>query len=1312
MPTRLLNRILNRYILLYVFLLLSARVACGTEYVCHQLSLDQGLSHSNVTAIARDGRGFMWFGTRFGLNRYDFENTTNYYHDPDDPSSIPGNAIVALHTDARGCLWVATEHGIACHDDATDSFKPVIFEGKILEGRCFIDETNGLLIGGAGTLYFYDFSSGSLAQLQAKGGSSYAYRSIHRRSPDSYILSTRWDGIWLFDRTDASVTRYPGVPDKNIMATTIDSNGVLYYSPYGEGFRACDRAGTHLFTYTSANSPLNNDIVLDICEHDGKIWIATDGGGITIYDPATGEFDSRYNSETLSLLGSVTTLYVDSHDNVYAGTVRDGALTILPTAMRTIQPRNGAHFSALTAMCRDRSGRTWVGDDGHGVMVYDPASDAFETIPSTANLKVTDICEHDANRLLVATFANGFYLLDKNTGRLSEGPAALKRLWDRQPNHAIPIHLRMLAPNAIAIITDIIDTYNPIDGTVPVRYSRNKRTGSLIPFFNHSGRLLCHAEETVVDFDPVTGQTAEILRVPLDEHIHCAAFDGHNTLYLALNKGVMRYNTYTGVTDTVAALPVRVSAMVCEPDGHLWIATTRAIYLHTPGQSALASFGVNDGVLPNEYLPNATLATDGRVFFGGVYGLLRILTDELDAIVAPRPDPILNLADVKIDGVSFYGLIRDGELTVPDRFNKLTLSVIDNGPDSQRRSRFRFIARSKDTERVTESEGRTVDLSLLKPGESYDVELCCRRPDGTWTHPQHLVRLAVMDPWFKSTLMWGIALIIIIALGAIWELRQRRVRRQRMDQQLETYRHSILEREVSFFVNTNYALRTPLTLIYAPLKLALERLRRGEKDDLLPELERVYKNTKKMRDTIDMALELHQRHTKPEAGSLTTHDINRSVHDVIKSLSADAATKQITVSYLPSQEIFPAVYDRERIGVVIGIFLHNALSRSADHSTIEVRATLNGEMIRVAITDFGPTPDIDTLTQMFSWYFSTNEESGYYRGISFAYTKNIIELHDGTVGAEANPDNNGLTVWFEIPVAAEHDAEAYARRRHEEALEPPAEIEPVVSNVDTSAMTALVVDGDNDLCLFIAGQLSEYFRKVYHAFNGKDALLMIKQYQPDIVISSLHLPGMSGLELCQAVKSSPDTSPIPVILLTALKEGSTLENAYEAGADSYLSKPFDLNILLTRCRNLLHTRSVIRQRYADMGPKPDAVPRPVTHADETFLIKINKIISDNLSNPNFGVPNLVKMMATSRSALYSKFKEITGQTLGAYIADMRLKRACQLLTETDMSVNEISDMLGFNSQRYFSTFFKERTGQTPSAYRSNPRKVNDSTSIS
>lgn len=1275
-----------------------AESSSAAEYLCRSVSLEHGLSQSSVTALSRDGRGYLWIGTRFGLNRYDRSRIRNYYHDPTDERSLHDNDIQALFTDSKGRLWVSTLTGLSRYNAADDKFDRIksITYGPTF--GCFYEESDGILIGGTGYLYFNDFATDSTTLLKIKGGSRHLYTAIHPRSPGFYVMATRWDGMWLFDRERSSISPIPYIPYKTISASVIDSRGILWLAPYGEGLRAYDRAGVEICRLTTANSDLRNDIVLDIEENDGRLWIATDGGGLCIYNMDTETFEDSPFHQKLRDLNAVTTLYSDPYDNLFVGTVRFGAASIRSVAIHCFNSDSNLKLTTVSTVTSDDNGRIWLGEDGGGVLEYDPNTEAIRRIKSTEGMKVTDITTHSRNELLVATFDKGFYLLDTRTEQLKPAPEVVQNVWKSQINGAVPMFARYLSKNMIALIGEKVTIYDPVKGIIPEMPERavnNIPSGALEPIYCKNGRLLCKGNNFVSEYDPLTGTHVKIYEIDEYDRIYCTAFDGNRTLYLCTDRGVERYDISTGTLTMIPEITERPTALAIDGANRLWAATTHTLYLWNPENSNLMSYGISDGVVPNEYLSRSQMISDGRLFFGGGYGLLRVNIDELIDL-SVGDEPMLSVADIRVDGRRAYSEIENGVLKVRDTHSLVSLEIMENGKIQSSRI-FRYIIRGVGPERTIETTAPTLDLNFLEPGNDYHVLLSSKRSDGSWTNPQELVTLAVMAPWFRSPWFIISSVILLIAGLAAGERIRNRHRKAKLEKELENYRHVNIERELSFLLNTNYALRTPLTMIYAPLKLLIEKVRSGESSDLMPALEGMYRNTKKMRDTIDMALELHNVNGASVVSSPGTHDISRSIEEVRTELTADLAVKHLSCVYIASEEMFPAIYDRQRMGAVISVLLRNAIQRSPENSSIEIRAEKRDDFIRVSVSDAGAYLEPETLEALFSRYFN-DDNSKFGNSLEFAYAKNLVEMKGGRVGAENNQTLAGITVWFEFPGAGAPAVEAYTRRRHNEGGGLELEQQPLVAAVDTSQLTAVVVEEDNDLCMFITAELKAHFGKVLYAFNGRDALMLIRQSQPDIVVTSLMLPIMSGLELCRTLKKSPQTNHIPIIVLTTLKEGSTIENAYGAGADSYLAKPFDINILLTRCRNLLHSRAVMRDRYTGQ-PTTESAKRAVTNADETFMLKINKIVEDHLADSDFSVDTIVEEMALSRSALYAKFKEITGMPIGAYIADCRFKKAKELLKNSNMTVNEISEILGFSSQRYFSTFFKERSGMTPSAYR-------------
>lgn len=313
----------------------------------------------------------------------------------------------------------------------------------------------------------------------------------------------------------------------------------------------------------------------------------------------------------------------------------------------------------------------------------------------------------------------------------------------------------------------------------------------------------------------------------------------------------------------------------------------------------------------------------------------------------------------------------------------------------------------------------------------------------------------------------------------------------------------------------------------------------------------------------------------------------------------------------------------------------------------------------------------------------------------------MVELQGGKIGAQNN-EGAGATFFFELPLnLTENTAPETSRPYLNELLTGLENYSgtTVKSHFDTRYASLLIIEDNAELLHFLKETLCSCFASIYIASNGKEALKIMEKHLPDIIVSDVMMPVMNGYELCKYVKENLDYSHIPVILLTARNEEQSQQLGYKLGADAFLPKPFEIDTLLEILRNKLKQRDEIKKRYAQTALLPEPMNATFSMADENFLLKLNKIIDEHLNNPELGVPFICQEMGFSRTSLYNKLKAITGMGLNDYINKIKMEKAISLVKTTNLSFAEIADQIGFSTARYFSTTFKQYTGQTPTQYR-------------
>lgn len=521
---------------------------------------------------------------------------------------------------------------------------------------------------------------------------------------------------------------------------------------------------------------------------------------------------------------------------------------------------------------------------------------------------------------------------------------------------------------------------------------------------------------------------------------------------------------------------------------------------------------------------------------------------------------------------------------------------------------------------------------------------------------------------------------------------------------MKEHEQQVYEEKVRFLINISHELRTPLTLIYAPLKRILKAI--GPDNEQYQPLKAIYRQSQRMKALINMVLDLRKMEVGESKLHLQPLDINAWIEQVSQDFASEGEAEQVHITYNLAPGIGNVSFDKEKCEIILSNLLVNALKHSPKSSTISITSELTADgQVRISIADQGcglKQVNMDKLFKRF--YQAEGEQNG--TGIGLSYSKILVEQHGGKIGAYNNPAG-GATFYFELPLRHEQGEIVSQPKAYLNELITDEGIEPTISSensFDTSAYTVLVADDHPEMLDFLKKALGEHFKQVITAADGMEVLQLARKHLPDIIVSDVMMPRMNGYQLCQQLKQDISISHIPVILLTARDDEQSRKEGYKNGADAYLAKPFEEDTLLELIRNRLKNRSLIRERYLQAGPVPVPEEATFSQADEAFLSKLNKIILDNLDNCDLDIAVLCQQMHVSRASLYNKMKALTNISANEYINKIRLEKAIQLIVNTNMPFTEIAEKVGFATSSYFSTAFKQYTGETPTQYKKRIRQ--------
>ncbi len=1190
--------------------------------------------------------------------------------------------------------------------------------GNIIKATAFCKLPEQVLLADYANLYQYDYRKKQIKTLtHLKLTDSFPIREIIPWDNHTLLCISQWKGIILLDIQSGKRKESPLPNEKEITQVLIDRKGYIWITAYNRGITCFDRQGNIQAIYNTENQKLSHNVVLCLSEHEGKIWAGTDGGGINIINPQTGNVKilKHLSGDKNSLpINSIQSLFQrDGQENTWAGSVKGGLINIRHSIVHSYSDvplgyTNGLSEKAILSFFQETGSEDiWIGTDGGGVNRFNPHTKQFIHYPATYGEKVVSLCRYSQQELLISLFSKGVFFFNKQTGKIrpiNEGSAVINQiaLYGRKG-----INLYQDETESVLLLSSEIYRYYLKSGRLQqLSDSQISIEGQTLPIGYDSLKTYLYDLKHIYTIDHRNNKIETIYTSTQENYIECVTKNAKGIFWIGFSDKILRYDSSTQLETQIDVPQLKkITALISDQHQRVWIGTNEELFVWLDNENKLISLDESDGAEDNEFLKKAVWASpQGDIYLGGINGMLYI--DGNKSSITIPTSPKLKLTDIISNNKSYLSDIDQDENSLDLSFDNKTVIIKVMAYESNifRKKVYRWYIDGKE-ESTTDSKLPELTLRSLTPG-TYHISVSCSTKDGSWTTPQQVITLHIPPVWYQTwwfNLLW-ILLAAALLIAFILYLLNRKEERMKAD--LQEHKQKIYEEKVRFLININHELRTPLTLIYTPLNQLVKTI--PQDNPIYPTLRSILKQSKRMKELLNMVLNLRKMEIEQSKLNIQSYPLNEWIKEIATDFKYEEEDKHITILYDLSPEIGEVEFDQERHIIILTNLIVNAFKHSSTDSSITLRTELteDKQSVRISVIDQGPgLQGVDTEKLFTRFYQGVNERNG--SGIGLSYSKILVEMHKGKIGVYNNPDK-GACFWYELPVHAQ-SSEICPPREYLNVLTEAAPEEekytPIANSINTKDYSCLFVDDNESIRQMVTEALKDNFKNLYIASNGKEALQIALKEIPDIVISDIMMPEMNGYELCRRIKENLNINHIQVILLTARTDEQSHLDGYKTGADAYMEKPFEINSLLENVRNRLYLREQIRLKYTHNSITAET-EKPITSVDDAFLFKLNKVIVENMENDELNVEFISQELGISRASLYNRLKALTGMGASEYVNKLRIEKAMELLRQTELNMTEIAERTGFSTSRYFSTAFKKYTGITPTQYKESPDNLN------
>ena len=1294
------------------------------------LDTQQGLSSRRVIAVEKDQKGYMWFLTQEGVDRYNGKQFTNYTLSDGNRPVLHFPNLSQLHIDNQDDIWVTGKNGfIFKYNQMLDKYDLVMNFADSLKTKrrlplthTSIDRQNNLWLCTRNAQYIYRTDTKHVIKLetpikeevfyieQAKGNryffgtrenvyvallkgnrlvlepehtisNIHRVQHIHYHVPtDRLLIGTMADGFYVYDSSTKTMHNIGNLKDvtMNDAVTAQPSSEEVLIATDGNGVYKLNMNTLQLHSFlstTQESDKMNGDIIKDIyLDEEGRVWMTVFPFSVTIYSDKYPKYEwlHQTNNDSQSLANS-----------------------------------------RVTQVIEDSDGDIWV-TTNNGIGCYHTRTKQWTTLLSShdqnrqdQNYVYISLCESTPGTILVGGYMSGMYRINKRDMRPQYFSPQQEGYTDIRPDK----YIRSI--------------YRDEQGTVWAGgyynfKSMNFATGQIDHYqTEYPISVITSKSDKELWVGTVNGiykfnkQKKEFEQEPLLTDMGAV-----NTIYQADNQltyigthgsGLCVYNNRTGElktydTNNSALLSNNIFCILpSTSEGELIISTENALVCFNAQEERFQNWTKEQGMLSENFSTSAGVKTHkGKILFGCEDGLIYIE----DSIKLPREfKSKMVFSNLNIHYQQMLPGMEGSPLTVPiDQTEKITLahdqdifSIEVSSINYDRPSRILYSWKLEGfyNEWTKPNQRNLIRYMNLAPGD-YTLKVRAILLDDGRTLEERSLRIHV-DPPFSQT-MGAYTIYILIGVLTIFIIMR----------YLWMRKESMLSHEkIQFFTNTAHDIRTPLTLIKGPLSeiSRTEQLTEKGKENL----QYAIRSTDSLAELANKLIDFQKEERYTSIINVSLCDLNQYIANFTEMFRPYSRKKGILLTFEGTESPLEGWIDVNKMDSILHNLLSNAMKYTPEGGQVKVTLQENNAYWTVDISDTGIGISTSDQKKMFKQLFrgqnAINQRiTG--SGIGLLQTYRLVKRHLGNITV-ISEENKGTTFHLRFPT----DHKKYIHHKDTVSNEsvPYFIPEPTDnSSYKPSPQTApslLIVEDNPDLRNFLRQSLAESYR-ITEAQNGQEALETIAQEQPDLIISDIMMPVMRGDDLCQTLKDNMETSHIPIILLTALGDRESILHGLNVKADSYVVKPFDIDILKANIASVLTNKEILRKRFSQLDYQTENLPKEVQETpglslDQEFLEKITKLVIKNLGK-DFNVDDLCLEMGMSRSSLYNKVKALTDHSPSDFIRQIRLKEGASLLRSKKYTVAEISDMLGFSDPKYFTDIFKKHYGMTPSAYMKQP----------